>query len=132
MLITPPANFGATSRRDNRVYLRRRVITFMEQFLRTFGGGGGGGFNAKSVGFWGSLQRDPLAGREGCPPPAPSPGRLRLQLPATPSPVPPPPPPPPPPPRSQFLDPPLSLGPYCSAIKFVTQSFCELATEACT
>ena len=34
----PPANFGATSRRDNRVYLRRRVITFLEQFLRTFGG----------------------------------------------------------------------------------------------
>ena len=35
---------------------------------------------------WGSLQRSPhpLAGREGCPPPAPSPGRPRLLLRPTP------------------------------------------------
>ena len=29
MLITPPANFGVTSRRDNRVYLRRRLLAFL-------------------------------------------------------------------------------------------------------
>ena len=78
------------------------------QFLRTFGGV----FYAKSVGFWGSAPDPgggaysapphPLAGREGCPPPAPSPGRPRLLLRPTPchtlAGAPPP---------SQFLDPPL-------------------------
>ena len=70
------------------------------------GGGGGGGFYAKSVGFWGSATDPdggaysappyPLAGREGCPPPAPSPGRPRLLLRPTPchTTVPPPPLPP--------------------------------------
>ena len=46
MLITPPANlFGVTSRKDNRVYLRRRVIAniygysvFGAVFTYTFGG----------------------------------------------------------------------------------------------
>ena len=57
---------------DNRVYLRRKVITFLVQFLRTLLGGGGGGFNAKSIGFRGSVPgpsggaysapRDPLVG----------------------------------------------------------------------
>ena len=59
-------------------------------FLRTFWGV----FNAKSVGFWGgapdpgggaySAPPHPLAGWEGCPPPAPSPGRPRLLLRPTP------------------------------------------------
>ena len=75
-----------------------------------------GGFLRKKVGFWGSAPDPggraysalphPLAGREGCPPPAPSPGRPRLLLRHTPrhtfAGAPPPPPPP-----SQFLDPPL-------------------------
>ena len=93
---TPPANFGVTSWKDNRAYLHRRVITFLVQFVRTFagkgggGGGGGGGLNAKSVGFWHSAPGpageahnappDPLAGREGCPPPIPSPRWLRPLL----------------------------------------------------
>ena len=84
-------------------------ICFLMQFLCFFFfflGGGGGGFYAKSVGFGGgapdpdggacSAPPYPLAGREGCPPPAPSPGRLR----PTPCHIhictaPPPPPPPP-------------------------------------
>ena len=93
-----------------RVYLHRRVITFLEQFLRTFGGV----FNAKSVGFWGSAlgpaggaysaPPDPLAGREGprgAPlqhPPRGGSASSFAPPPAPPSPVPPPPPPPPPPP----------------------------------
>ena len=74
-----------------------------------------GVFYAKTVGFWGgapdpgggaySAPPHPLAGREGCPPPAPSPGRPRLLLRPTLTGAPPSPPPPPPP--SQFLDPPL-------------------------
>ena len=43
MLITPPANFGASHAEIIEFFLRRRVITFLEQFLHTFGGGGGGG-----------------------------------------------------------------------------------------
>ena len=65
-------------------------MTFLVQFLRTFGGV----FYAKSVGFWGSAPDPgggassapphPLAGREGCPPPAPSPSWPRLLLRPTP------------------------------------------------
>ena len=63
----------------------KHVAIGVLQFLRSFGGFS----NAKSAGFWGrapdpdggasSAPPYPLAGREGCPPPAPSPGRLRLQ-----------------------------------------------------
>ena len=57
---------------------------FLLHFLRSFGGF----YNTKSVGFWCSSPDPdggacgappyPLAGRDGCPPPAPSPGRLCL------------------------------------------------------
>ena len=99
MLITPPTNFGVTSRKDNRVYLRRRVITFLVQFLHTLLGG----YNAKTVGFWGSYSAppDPLAGREGAPLPI-CPTLCHTLIFA----------PPPPPPRSQFLDPPLRGASY--------------------
>ena len=92
-------NIGATSRRDNRVYLRRRVITFLEQFLRTFGGFStqkalaSGAEPQAPLGELTALPQTPWLGGRGAPLPHPPRGGSASSFappPATPSPVPPP------------------------------------------